>query len=237
MLKTALRALPSSARTIRVRADAGFYDGDFIQQLCDNLVEFAVVAHMTAPLKRKIPALRYARINSVYSAAEFRYQPHGWKQKHRFVVLREQLTGKRDAQLTLLKVRAYAYHVIVTNLPLTPSGAFAFYEDRSAMERTVRTLKEDYPFGTAPTGNFAANALYAELSLFAYNIVIWFRRLCLPEDWQSYTIATLRHRLLLIPGVFTRTGNRPVLKLPKNNPYQETFSYAQNRIKKLRSLA
>lgn len=236
MLNTVLAILPPSAGTIRVRADAGFYDGDFVQQLCDNQTEFAVVARMTAPLKQKIPALRYAKVDSVYSVAEFRYRPHDWKQKHRFVVLREQLTEKRDAQLTLFKTRAYAYHCIVADLPLTPYGVFTFYEDRSAMERTVRTLKEDYPFGTAPTGNFAANALYAELSLLAYNIVIWFRRLCLPDDWQSYTIATLRHRLLLIPGVFTRTGNRPVLKLPKNNPHQNTFLYAQDRIKKLKPL-
>ncbi|OHA05219.1 MAG: hypothetical protein A2934_05335 [Candidatus Sungbacteria bacterium RIFCSPLOWO2_01_FULL_47_10] len=236
MLNTVLAALPTLTRTIRTRADAGFYDGDFIQQLCDNRVEFAVVARMTAPLKNTIPALRYTKVGSVYSAAEFQYQPHGWKQKYRFVVLREQLTDKRDAQLTLFKMKAYAYHVIVTNLSLTPHGVFAFYEDRSAIERVIRTLQEDYPFGTAPTGNFAANALYAELSLLAYNIVIWFRRLCLPDDWQSYTVQTLRHRFLLIPGVFTRTDNRPVLKLPKNNPHQNTFLYAQDRIKKLKSL-
>lgn len=236
MLNTVLALLPSSARTIRARADAGFYDGDFIQQLCDNRVEFAVVAHMTAPLKHKVPALRYTKIDHVYAAAEFQYQPHDWKKKHRFVVLREQLTEKRDAQLTLFKTKAYAYHVIVTNLPLTPHGVFVFYEDRSGMERTIRTLRDDYPFGTAPTGNFAANALYAELSLLAYNIVIWFRRLCLPEDWQSYTVATLRHRLLLIPGVFTRTDNRPTLKLPKNNPHQNTFLSAENRIRKLKTL-
>lgn len=236
MLNIVLAVLPPSARTIRTRADAGFYDGDFIQQLCDNWIKFAVVAHMTAPLKHKIPALRYVKIDSVYAAAEFWYQPHRWKQKHKFVVLREQLTGKRDAQLTLFKVKAYAYHVVVTNLSLTPHGVFAFYEDRSGMERVVRTLKEDYPFGTAPTGNFAANALYAELSLLAYNIVIWFRRLCLPSDWQSYTVATLRHRLLFIPGIFTRTDNRPALKLPKNNPHQNTFLYAQDHIKKLKSL-
>lgn len=236
MLDSVLATLPSSARTIRTRADAGFYDGDFIQQLCDNRIEFTVVAHMTAPLKHKIPVLRYTKIDLIHSAAEFQYQPHDWKQKHRFVVLREQLTEKRDAQLTLFKMRAYAYHVIATNLSLTPYGVFTFYEDRSAMERTVRTLKEDYPFGTAPTGNFVANALYAELSLLAYNIVIWFRRLCLPEDWHSYTVQTLRHRLLLIPGVFTRTGNRPVLRLPRNNPYQNTFFYAQGRIKKLKPL-
>lgn len=236
MLNTVLAIIPSSVRTIRTRADAGFYDGDFIQQLCDNRVEFAVVAHMTAPLKHKVPTMRYFKIDPVYSAAEFQYQPQEWKQKHRFVALREQLTEKRDAQLTLFKTKAYAYHVIVTNLPLTPSGVFAFYEDRSGMERTVRTLKEDYPFGTAPTGNFAANALYAELSLLAYNIVIWFRRLCLPDDWQSYTVATLRHRLLLIPGIFTRSGNRPLLKLPKNSLHQNTFLYAQDRIKKLKPL-
>lgn len=236
MLDRVLTLIPPTARTIRVRADAGFYDGDFVAKLCDNQVEYAVVAHLTAPLKQRVPSLRYSKINQTLSTAEFRYQPHDWQQKHRFVVLREQLTEKRDAQLTLFKHKAYAYHVVVTNLPLTPYGVFTFYEDRGGMERVVRTLREDYPFGTAPTGNFAANALYAELSLLAYNIVIWFRRLCLSDDWQSYTVATLRHRLLLIPGVFTRTDNRPVLKLPKNNPYQETFSYAQSRIKKLRPL-
>lgn len=236
MLHTVLEILPQSTRTIRARADAGFYNGDFIQQLCDNRVEFAVVAHMTAPLKHKVPVLRYSKIDPVYAAVEFQYQPHDWKQKHRFVALREQLTEKRDAQLTLFKTKAYAYHVIVTNLPLTPSGVFGFYEDRSGMERTIRTLRDDYPFGTAPTGNFMANALYAELSLLAYNIVIWFRRLCLPDDWQSYTVATLRHRLLLIPGVFTRTDNRPMLKLPKNSLYQDVFISAQDQIKKLKPL-
>lgn len=236
MLNTVLAILPSSARTIRVRADAGFYDGDFIQQLCDNSIEFAVVARLSTPLKHRVPALKYFKVDPVYSTAEFRYQPQGWKQKYRFVVLREQLTEKRDAALTLFKVKAYAYHVIVTDLPLSPHGVFEFYEDRSGMERTIRTLQEDYPFGTAPTANFAANAFYAELSLLAYNIVIWFRRLCLPGDWQSYTVATLRHRLLLIPGVFTKTDNRPMLKLPKNNPHQNTFLYAENRIKELKPL-
>ena len=57
-----------------------------------------------------------------------------------------------------------------------------------------------------------------------------------PEDWQSYTVETLRQRLFLIPGVFTKTENRPTLKLPKNNPYRETFEYAQDHIQKLEPL-
>lgn len=233
MLETVLSLIPSSARIIRVRADAGFYNHDFVLKLKENRIGFAVVAHMTDPVKRKLPGLRYARINPYVSTAEFRYRPHGWKHGYRFVVLREKLTEQRKEQLKLFTVDVYAYHVIVTNLDLTPYGVFAFYEDRAGLERIVRTLKEDYPFSKAPTKSFAANALYTELSLLAYNIIVWFKRLCLPSDWQSYTVGTLRHRLLLIPGVFTKTGNKPMLKLPRNNPYQDIFIYAQKQIKNL----
>ncbi len=153
-----------------------------------------------------------------------------------FGVLREKLTEERKEQLKLFTLDKYAYHCIVTNLSLTPYGVFSFYEDRTEIERVIRTLKEDYPFATAPTNGFPANALYAELSLLAYNIVTWFQRLCLPPEWQSYTVATLRHRLLLVPGVFVKIGNRPELRLPKNTPHKEVFEYAQKKIKELRPL-
>lgn len=236
MLTRALAVLPASVRIIRVRADAGFYDGDFIAQLSENHIGFAVVAHLTKPMKNRLPGLRYHPVKDSLATAEFRYQPHGWKRAERFVVLRERLSEERKEQLKLFTLDAFAYHAIVTNLPLTPYGVFSFYQDRAGLERIIRTLKDDYPFGSAPTKYFAANALYAELSLLAYNLVVWFKRLCLPEDWQTFTIGTLRHRLLLIPGVFTRTHNRPQLKLPKNNPYQEVFRYAQERIKKIQPL-
>ena len=237
MFNSVRNLLPASGRTVRVRADSGFYDNDFVAKLSEENIGFAVVAKMTRPLQIKVPGLKYKRINQNESSAEFKYQPHGWERPRRFVVLREKLTEKRKEQLKLFTIAEYAYHTIVTNLPLTPSGIFGFYEERAAMERIVRTLKEDYPYGTAPTNGFAANAFYAELSLLAYNIILWFQRLCLPDEWQSYTLGTLRHKLLLIPGVFTKTNNRPMLKLPKNCPAKNTFEYAQEQIKKLSPLA
>lgn len=237
MFNSAVRLLPSSARTIRVRADAGFYDGDFIKQLQDTRAGFAVVAHMTAPLRERFLRARFSRVHGALSTAEFTYKPQGWEKKCRFVVLREKLTEERKEQLKLFTLDRYAYHCIVTNLPLTPYGVFSFYEDRTEIERVIRTLKEDYPFAKAPTNGFEANALYTELSLLAYNIVTWFKRLCLPTEWQTYTIGTLRHRLLLVPGVFVKAGNRPELRLPKNMPHQEIFEYAQKKIKELRPLA
>ncbi len=236
MLDSVLAIVPSAARDVRVRADAGFYDGKFVAKLSKNNCKFVLVAIRTKPLQLKILSQRYTPINKIQSIAEFQYQPMNWEKPYRFVVLREKLTEEKKQQLQLFTMEKYSYRLSVTNLDLTPIGIFRFYDGRAGIERIVRILKEDFPFAKALTNNFSANYLYAELSLLAYNIVIWFKRLCLPDSWQSYTVSTLRHRLLLIPGVFTRTGNRPMLKLPRNCPYQEVFENALAKINNLRSL-
>lgn len=236
MLDSVLSIIPRTAKTIRARADAGFYDGDFIAKLSQNNCDFAIVAGRTKPLQWEILRHRYVPVDEIQSTTEFKYQPQGWEKPYRFVVLREKLTEKRKQQLQLFTLEKHSYRAMVTNIKLTPSGVFNFYDGRANLERIVRTLKEDYPFAKAPTNDFLANALYTELSLLAYNIIIWFKRLCLPDDWQSYTVGTLRHRLLLTPGIFTRTGNKPELKLPRNNPYQDVFEYALEKINKLPSL-
>ncbi len=237
LLETIFDFLPEHQR-LRLRADAGFYDGDFIAFLREKHCEFAIVARMTKPVREKLSGLRYHRATAEFSCSEFHYQAHGWEKKERFVVLRRKLPDEGEgAQTTLFTLDQYAYSVIVTNLDLEAYNVFQFYQDRSAMERIIRTLKEDYPFGDAPTNSFAANALYAELSLLAYNIVTWFKRLCLPEEWQSFTLPTIRHRLLMIPGQFVRSDNIPTLRFPRNTMHQEVFQYAQQRIAALAPLA
>lgn len=228
--------LPPSLE-VRLRADAGFYAGDLVRFLKEKRISFTVVADCTAPLKRRLPGLWYQRISSECSASGFRYQPHGWNEKERYVVMRTRLPDDPSApQGTLLTLNRYAYRVLVTNLPLTPSGVLSFYDGRAGVERVIRTLKDDYPFAKAATSNFAANTLYAEFSMLAYNLMVWFKRLCLPPQWQSYTLPTIRHRLLMIPGEFTRAGNVPTLRFPRNNLYQDVFGEAQQRIKKLKAL-
>lgn len=238
MLDEVLGIVPAGARGLRARADAGFYDTKFIEKLDKNGIGFVVGADMTRPLKLLVQGLRYHRISRYESLADTQYQPHRWPHAYRFVVRREKLSEERKSQLKLFTVNAYAYHAVVTNLALTPFGVMECYGDRSGMmERVVRIAKDDFAYARAPVHSFEANAMYAELSLLAYNLMIWFQRLCLPEDWQSYTVETLRRRLLLIPGNFTRTDNRPELRLPKNSPYQDTFLYAMKRIAKLTPLA
>jgi len=106
--------------------------------------------------------------------------------------------------------------VMVTNLELTPLNTWKFYNGRAAVELITRELKGDYPLAKIPTKHFAANEAYFHILLFAYNLINWFKRLCLPADVQGMTLNTLRSRLLLIPGVLVKSGNRPTLKLPAN---------------------
>jgi len=41
----------------------------------------------------------------------------------------------------------------------------------------------------------------------------WFKRLCLPEEYPSTTLATLRRRLLMMPGQFVPTRERGCARL------------------------
>lgn len=84
-------------------------------------------------------------------------------------------------------------------------------------------MKEAYALGEIPTRHWQANRAYFHRVVFAYTLLNWFRRVCLPEPWQPLTLPTVRQRLLLIPGDLVRPQGKPVLKLPHSFPYQEEF--------------
>jgi hypothetical protein len=70
--------------------------------------------------------------------------------------------------------------------------------------------------------------------LFAYNLINWFKRLCLPKEFQNMTLKTLRTRLLFIPGELVRTDNKPVLKFPANFWYKDIIGYTMKQIEDLK---
>lgn len=123
---------------------------------------------------------------------------------------------------------------MVTNMKLTPLNTWKFYNGRASVELIIKELKGDYPLARIPTKHFVINEAYFYVLLFSYNLINWFKRLCLPKDFQNITLKTLRYRLLLIPGELIRSGNRPILKLPSNFLYKEAFEYAIKKLRKLK---
>lgn len=234
LLRACFAKLPQTVRQIRVRADPGFYNYKVVRAIEARRGKFVIVARLTQPLKRMIPGLPYTEVRPGLAVAEGQYQPHGWPHPYRFVVVRKTLPEEESPQTTLFTVGRYSYHAFVTNFRLRPLAVYRFYNDRAAVELIIKELKADYPLSKIPTGQFAANEAYFHLLLFAYNLVNWFKRLCLPAEYRSTTLGTLRRRILMIPGEFVHARHGPTLRLPSSPAEQQAIKHAQNRIERLR---
>jgi len=70
--------------------------------------------------------------------------------------------------------------------------------------------------------------------LFAYNIVHWFKRICLPKEYLYATLETIRTDFLVLPARLTKRGSKNLLLLPQDYHYREQFENALKEINKLK---
>lgn len=237
MLRSGLGKLPSTvaASRTRARADASFYDKDIALFLDGEGIGYAIVARMTGPLKSLVPGLRFREFREDWGAAEFRYTPTFWKKPHRFVAIRHFLK-EEEARTFLFRIRDYDYRVVVTNLDLEPEAAWRFYTDRAIQELIIREVKSSFAGAQIPTRSLLANAAHLEITLWAYDLVLAFKRLCLPERYQNWTVATLRRDLWCLPGYWVRNENRNLLKLSATFPHHDLVHQAVRHIHRVKPL-
>ena len=67
-----------------------------------------------------------------------------------------------------------------------------------------------------------------------YNLVHWFKRLCLPNEYLYSTLDTIRTDFLVLPAKLINRGGQNVLLLPHDYHYQAEFTKALKRVEKLR---
>ena len=235
LMATCFVNVPRDIREIRVRADAGFGFNPILEILEAKPTQYAVVARLTQAFKRLLPGLHYESVNRHWEMAECEYRPHGWPKARRFVVARRFIPDE-EPQSTLFSLGRYVYRAWVTNMDLTPSGVWHYYDRRAGMEPRICELREDYALRKIPTASFAANALYLEIVRLAYNLVTAFQRNCLEESWQSFTLQKLRYKLFLLPGELTRPQNRPVLRLRESPLLQDLANGILRKVHRLKSI-
>ena len=238
-LKVCLAKAPSTiARSrMRFRMDSGFYGSRVIRFLDASGCGYVMVAREYRNIKARAQACRFQTLGNGWQVAEFHEKVHrNMKRSHRFVVVRRPIPQDSEdaAQLTLFKDRKYAYHVLVTNLTLSPWRVYRFYSVRATIEKNIREFVYDYPLGKIPTDTWTANVAFFQLVLFAADIVHWFKRLCLPPRYLHATLETLRTDLLVVPARLVRTGGRNVLQLPRDYHHRDLFVRAYRAASKLR---
>jgi hypothetical protein len=227
---------PVTRSRIRIRADSGFFGRKCVEFLDEIGVGYAIVAKEYSTIKAKARTRTFKALGNGWEVAEFKYQPNHWKHPHRFIVVRRPIPDDPiDAkQLTLFKDRKYAYHVIVTNIKVHPWRIWQFYAKRATIEKNIRELLYDYPLGKIPTEDWLANVAFFQLLLFAFDIVHWFKRLCLPQEYLHATLDSIRTDFLVLPAKLSKKGSRNILALPQDYHYREQFEAALKKIDKLR---
>src|ERR1051326_3171725 len=237
-MQRCLNKVPSTlARSrIRVRADSGFYTGNLLGLLEKWGCGYVVVAKQYGTIRRRAQTARFQQLGHGWETAEFQFQAHGWPKKRRFVVIRRPIPddAQEQAQLTLFRDNRYVYEVLVTNLKLTPWRVWRFYSPRATVEKTIRELLYDLPLGQIPTSRWVANVAYFHAMMLAYNLVHWFKRLCLPKDYANATVDTVRRDFLAVPGRLTHPAGRHILHLPAGYPLQKDFLQAVEKLNRLR---
>ena len=108
------------------------------------------------------------------------------------------------------------------------------YNARANVEKSIRELLSHFSLNKIPTQEWVANVAFLQLLLFAYNIVHWFKRRCLPEEYLRTTVETIRNEFLVLPGKLTKHGGRNVLQLPRDYHHREIFLAAARKIETLR---
>lgn len=239
-LRQILQKLPTtiaSSRT-RIRADASFYDKSIVLPLDEEKIGYAIVAHLTKPLKSRMLEARYHEFAEGWEAAEFYYTPFNWKTEHRFIAIRRPTLLETElAQRNLFTFQDYTYRrVIVTNLELTPENVYRFYCERGFQELLLREFKTAYTLAQIPTRSFSANTTYMEIVLWAYDLIHTFQFLCFPPEAKQWNLSTIRREMFSIPADWVKHGNRNYLRFPKLFPHQEVFQKIQKNISRIKPL-
>jgi len=238
-LKVCLNKAPAEiARSrIRFRMDSGFYGQRIIRFLDDIGCKYVIVAKEYPTLKAKAQRCRFRKLNNGWETGEFFENIHQkWDSPHRFIVVRRPIPEdpQEAKQLTLFKDTRYVYHIFVTNLTISPWRVYLFYNPRATIEKNNREFLYDYPLGKIPSNSWKANVAFFQLLLFSANIVHWFKRLCLPKEYWTAALDTIRTDFLVLPAKLTKHGSQNILLLPKDYHYRKEFLQALRKIQKLR---
>jgi Transposase DDE domain group 1 len=239
-VRRCLDKVPSSIPYSRIRflSDAGFFSGALIEDFDQWGCGYTSVCRGYELYKKLAETAGFKDLKMGWGAAEFEHRPQTWSRPHRFVAIRRPLPvdPEQAAQLTLFKDQRYSYSVMVSNLGLTPWRTWTDYVGRANIEKSFRELLNDFALNKIPTQIWTANVVFFQLLLLAYDLVHWFKRLCLPTAELGTTVETLRHELLAIPAELICRSGRNVLILPRQYDHQNEFLAAATKVAKLKSL-
>src|SRR5574341_322645 len=230
-----LKMVSEGIREIFLRADSGFYDGDFLNYLEMRRVLYAIVMKLYPWIQMELIGLHYRDIGGGVFVSEMRYTGMGWKEPRRMVVIREEeRTQRTKKQPTLFELMGYSYQVIVTNIEeMLPEEVWRFYNGRANVENMIKEGVLSYSLDVNISHFYGANVAHFHLVMLAYNLMNLFKELVLEQMEKKRMGKWIRQRFFLIAGRLIRSGRKFILKLQEDWAYREKYKDADRRLERL----
>jgi hypothetical protein len=222
--------LPAGFRLYALRADAGFFVTELLDDLEARGVPYAIAVRMNRLVHRQIVGLPAWRpFGPGLEVAEAPYQALKWPAPRRLVVVRELIQERPEARgRRLFEVPGYTFHAVVTTLPLAPEDVWRFYNHRADSENRLKELKEDFGARGFSLQAFEGTEAAFRLICFLFNLVALFKRDVTRNERPQ--LSTLRARLLVVGAVLGARGRRPVLRLGLIGRLQARFAALLDRV-------
>ena len=204
-----------------LRGDSGFADIMIYETLESNGVSYAIRMKENGRLRSAASFIedelftktKDNQIDYAVSYGEFFYKADSWLYPRRIVCKIE----KPEDQLNFL------YTFIVTNMDGSPEDLICFYCKRGLMETFIRESKHGFHMDAMSSHSMTVNANKLQISMLAYNLFNWFRRLVLPRSFQKLQVDTIRLKLLKIAAKLVRSARYLTFKLCSYCPYKNEF--------------
>jgi len=230
VLKPVIARYQATATSIAFRGDAAFAQPSMYEYLESEGIEYAIrlpanqilqaeIAHM---LKR--PAGRPAHyVQRFYKS--FRYRAASWSRPRRVVAKVEWHHGELFPRVGF----------IVTNLRLTSTNVVQFYNRRGTCEQWIKEGKNAIKWTRLSCRSFDANAVRLQLHELAYNLGNFLRTLAMPEAIETWSLTSLREKLIKIGAKVIRHGRYVAFQMAEVAIPRALFAEIMQRIAGLRS--
>jgi len=190
LARYSVKARPSITRR-RFRADAAFAIPALFDLLEAEGWDYAIRIKGNAKLHESISWLTKRSPGRpphhvVRRYTSFHYRAKSWSKARRVVAKVEFHPGELFPRVGF----------IVTNRSLANERVLAFYNDRGTAEQHIKQGKYALKWTRLSCMRFAANAVRLQLHALAYNLANFLRTLATPESIETWSLTSLRERLV-----------------------------------------
>lgn len=217
------KQLPACVREVHVRGDGEFIGWESVKACLDEGFFFTFGNKRCDPPFSRRGWYRHGE----YEYNECMYQPMGWEQACRFVVMRIREDQRGDRQLKLLESENYLYRIFATNEQGRPHRVIKHYDRRADVENLIGEAQREGVLAI-PSKRFQAHHAFFQIVMLGFNLWRWMKLLAGHAECQKHrgeevpvsqqitmpdhTIRIARLKMLFVAAKILFHGNRDEIR-------------------------